>query len=69
MNARLNPAAWPKKIQLTLLAGVAAVQMASACGVKGPPLPPLAVTGEQSERLESALKADPNPSPSPGKKE
>jgi predicted small lipoprotein YifL len=35
----------------------------AACGLKGPPLPPLAATPEESERI--AARASPRPSPSP----
>lgn len=43
---------------LLLFAGVL-----SSCGFKGPPLPPLADTPEENDRLEEA-RATPSPSPS-----
>jgi predicted small lipoprotein YifL len=38
------------------------VGIAAACGVKGPPLPPVAATPERSDALESPR---PSPAPSP----
>lgn len=37
----------------------------TACGVKGPPLPPLATTPEQSDRQEQSLKLENAPVASP----
>lgn len=47
-------------IPLSLVVGVFA-----ACGVKGPPLPPVPATPQQSEVAPSP-RPSPSPSPSPG---
>jgi hypothetical protein len=48
------------------LACLALSLLAAACGVKGPPLPPVPDTGPQSDALERpAPSPSPSPSPSP----
>lgn len=44
---------------LSICAGLLAGLAGAACGVKGPPLPPLSSTPQQSE-----MRASPRPSPS-----